>query len=132
SGTLTTLYSFCIQTGCPDGSYPYAGLIQPTDGNFYGTTSSGGASNFGTVFKITPAGALTTLYSFCSQPKCTDGYTPEGSLVQGSDGNFYGTTDSGGAAMGTSTGQPRSAGPTARRITVLAAARSSRSPQPAR
>jgi len=101
SGTLTTLYSFCIQTGCPDGSYPYAGLIQPTDGNFYGTTSSGGASNFGTVFKITPAGALTTLYSFCSQPKCTDGYTPEGSLVQGSDGNFYGTTDSGGAAVGT-------------------------------
>jgi uncharacterized repeat protein (TIGR03803 family) len=96
SGTLTTLYSFCIQTGCPDGEYPYAGLIQATDGNFYGTTVSGGASNNGTVFKITPAGTLTTLYSFCTQSGCPDGSTPYGGLVQGTDGNFYGTTDYGG------------------------------------
>ena len=95
---LTTLHSFCIQTGCPDGEYPYAGLIQASDGNFYGTTvNGGGASNDGTVFKITPAGTLTTLYSFCAQTGCPDGAIPYGGLVQGADGNFYGTTSGGGA-----------------------------------
>ena len=53
-GTLTTLYSFCSQSGCTDGYYSLAGLIQATDGNFYGTTSGGGANGDGTVFKITP------------------------------------------------------------------------------
>ncbi|MGA2076792.1 MAG: choice-of-anchor tandem repeat GloVer-containing protein [Terriglobia bacterium] len=101
-GTLTTLYSFCSQSNCTDGLYPYAGLVQGTDGNFYGTTNIGGANNVpvgnGTVFKITPSGALTTLYSFCSQSGCTDGNGPSaGSLVQATDGNFYGTTGGGGA-----------------------------------
>ena len=45
SGTLTTLHSFCSQNGCPDGAYPFAGLVQATDGNFYGTTSAGGATS---------------------------------------------------------------------------------------
>jgi len=94
SGALTTLQSF-------NGTYgaaPYAGLVQGTDGNFYGTTSSGGANgNYGTVFIITPNGALTTLYSFCSQAGCTDGQNPYAAgLVQGTDGNFYGTTENGG------------------------------------
>jgi len=98
SGTLTTLYSFCSQPNCIDGVDPIAGLVQATDGNFYGTASGGGANNGGgTIFKITPAGTLTTLYSFCAQPNCTDGSGPDGALVQGTDGNLYGTTQSGGA-----------------------------------
>ena len=104
-GTLTTLYSFCAQANCADGSQPYAGLVQASDGNFYGTTLEGGSNNgcslgsgsCGTVFKITPGGALTTLHSFCSQPNCTDGGNPYAGLVQGSDGNFYGTTFERGA-----------------------------------
>ena len=97
AGTLTTLYSFCAQANCTDGRYPFAGLVQATDGNFYGTTEEGGANNdSGTVFQITPAGTLTTLYSFCAQTNCTDGFDPSG-LVQGTDANFYGTTNNGGA-----------------------------------
>lgn len=95
SGTLTTLYSF---TGGSDGGAPMAGLIQATDGNFYGTSSEGGANGGGTVFKITPSGALTTLYSFCSQNFCTDGQDPAAALVQNTNGNFYGTTVYGGSA----------------------------------
>jgi uncharacterized repeat protein (TIGR03803 family) len=97
SGTLTTLYSFCAQSGCPDGrGSPYT-LIQATDGNLYGTSTSGGANNGGTVFKITPGGKLTTLYSFCAQSGCTDGETPSSGLVQHTNGILYGTTESGGA-----------------------------------
>ncbi len=102
SGRLTTLYDFCSQSGCTDGSNPYAGLIQATDANFYGATIDGGAFGFGTLFKITPVGQLTTLYSFCSaEPGCTDGAMPYGGLIQGADGNFYGTTAfNGGGADG--------------------------------
>ncbi|MGB7585989.1 MAG: choice-of-anchor tandem repeat GloVer-containing protein [Terriglobales bacterium] len=96
-GTLTTLYNFCAQTGCTDGAHPYAGLIQATDGNFYGATYQGGANNSGTIFEITAAGALTTLYSFCAQAGCADGSHPYAGLVQGTDENFYGTTYGGGA-----------------------------------
>jgi len=95
SGALTTLYSFCSQTGCTDGSNANA-LVQATDGDFYGTTYSGGANNQGTIFKITPSGALTTLYSFCSQTGCTDGQNPVAGLVQATNGKFYGTTPIGG------------------------------------
>lgn len=100
SGSLTTLYTFCSQPDCTDGYQPDAGPIQGTDGNFYGTTNRGGASNYGTVFKITPAGELTTLYSFCSRQNCADGDEPTGSLVQATDGNFYGTTVYGGTQGG--------------------------------
>jgi uncharacterized repeat protein (TIGR03803 family) len=97
-GILTILYSFCAQPSCTDGTYPFAGLIQATDGNLYGTTTQGGeyGGHGGTVFKITPAGKLTTLYSFCAQTNCADGNYPTGGLIQGADGNFYGTTFSGG------------------------------------
>jgi uncharacterized repeat protein (TIGR03803 family) len=97
-GVLTTLYSFCAQPSCTDGIYPFAGLIQAIDGNFYGTTAQGGAydEHGGTIFKITSAGKLTTLYSFCAQTNCKDGRDPTGGLFQGADGNFYGTTFSGG------------------------------------
>jgi uncharacterized repeat protein (TIGR03803 family) len=95
SGTLTTLYSFCLKSSCKDGTDP-AALIQATDGNFYGTTYGGGARGHGTVFKVTPSGRLTTLYSFCLQSGCTDGKYPEAGLVQATDGSFYGTTYEGG------------------------------------
>jgi uncharacterized repeat protein (TIGR03803 family) len=96
SGTLTTFHDF----DGTDGSGPQSALVQGTDGNFYGTTYDGGTGlSGGTVFKITPNGTLTTLYSFCSQggSNCTDGVQPVTALVQGTDGNFYGTTDQGGA-----------------------------------
>jgi uncharacterized repeat protein (TIGR03803 family) len=76
------------------------GIIQASDGNFYGTTSAGGANNYGTIFQITPEGALNTVYNFCSQPNCTDGYWPNGGLIRASDGNFYGTTGGGGSGSG--------------------------------
>jgi uncharacterized repeat protein (TIGR03803 family) len=90
AGTETVLHSFA---GGADGEYPYGSLVQGTDGNFYGMTSSGGTHGDGTVFKITPAGAKTVLYSFAGG---ADGDEPYGSLVQGTDGNFYGMTEDGG------------------------------------
>jgi uncharacterized repeat protein (TIGR03803 family) len=93
AGRLNTLYNFCVN--CADGGIPN-GLVQGSNGNFYGTTSSGGADDGGTVFEITPAGKLTLLYTFCSRTNCTDGGTPS-VLAQGTSGNFYGTTFSGGA-----------------------------------
>lgn len=92
-GAFTTLHSFSVS----DGAEPWGALVQGDDGAFYGTTEAGGAGDEGTVFKITRNGQLTTLYSFCSQPKCTDGAQPRGALIQASDGNFYGTTCSGGS-----------------------------------
>ena len=86
-GMLTTLYSFCA-INCTDGAYPYAGLIQATDHNLYGTTGFGGAYGPGTVFKITLSGALTVLHSFDG----TDGSFATAGLLQATDGNFYGTT----------------------------------------
>jgi len=97
-GALTTLYSFCAAANCPDGSAPNGGLVQSADGTFYGTTSGGGAYQSGTVFSMTPSGALTTLYSFCAQSNCTDGSGPLAGLVQATDGNFYGTTVYGGVS----------------------------------
>ncbi len=96
-GALTTLHSFCAQSNCADGGNPYAGLVQASDGNFYGTTFDRGANGYGTVFKITPAGTLTALYSFCSQTSCADGQYAYAGLVQATDGNFYGSTSAGGA-----------------------------------
>ncbi len=102
-GILTSLYSFCAQTGCADGASPAVGLVLATNGNFYGTTQYGGAScvraigGCGTVFEITPGGTFTTLYSFCTQAGCPDGAFPLAGLVQGADGNLYGSTPSYGA-----------------------------------
>ncbi len=90
-GTLTTLHAFTGNTdpSHPDGAHPGAPLVKDTDGNFYGTTFGGGESNVGTVFKITPGGAVTILYSFTGGE---DGLFPTAGLVKASDGNFYGTT----------------------------------------
>jgi uncharacterized repeat protein (TIGR03803 family) len=93
AGTETVLHPFAGSSS--DGSRPTAGLIQGSDGNFYGTTDAGGVNADGTVFRITPSGTETVLYSFAGGS--SDGSHPEGGLIQGSDGNFYGTTDAGGA-----------------------------------
>ena len=90
-GAFTTLYSFCAQAGCADGEVP-SGLVEASDGNFYGATQSGGANNQGAIFKITPGGSLTTLYTFCALAGCADGIAPSAALIEASDGNFYGTT----------------------------------------
>jgi uncharacterized repeat protein (TIGR03803 family) len=88
-----------------DGANPQSSLIQGTDGNFYGTARFGGLPEAncvypgcGTAFRLTPEGALTVLYKFCSQAACADGAYP-GGLVQSSNGNIYGTTASGGTGM---------------------------------
>jgi len=103
SGKYTVLHVFCSQTNCTDGANPLDGLVQGTDGNFYGTTEYGGTGTGGfrqgVVFKITPAGKFTVLYNFCSLASCTDGSNPYGGLVQATDGNFYGTTLAGGATL---------------------------------
>ncbi len=89
TGTFTTLYSFCAESICNDGSVP-SGIVQGTDGNFYGTTALGGANNLGTFFEISPAGNLATLHSFAA------GEVQRGTLsLQASDGNFYGTSYNG-------------------------------------
>ncbi len=92
SGAFTSLYSF---SGANDGAVPIFGLVQSADGNFYGRTLQGGKNGgFGTIFQITPSGALTTLYSFAGG---SDGAYPWGGLLLSKDGNFYGTTQGGGA-----------------------------------
>lgn len=92
AGTVTVLYTF---TGGTDGGTPSASPIQGADGNFYGTTiSGGGAGGYGTVYKITPSGTFSTLHTFSS----TDGANPHAPLVLGTDNNLYGTTYLGGTS----------------------------------
>ena len=93
AGVETVLYSFGT-TASHDATNPYGSLILGADGNFYGTSGTGGASGNGTMFKVTPAGVESVLYSFAGGT--ADGSRPNG-VIQGSDGNFYGTTPSGGA-----------------------------------
>ncbi len=99
NGTLTTLYAFA---GGGDGANPIGGLVLAKDGSFYGTTSGAGSGGTGTVFKITAAGDLTTIYSFAplnlADDSNSNGAYPEAALIQGSDGNFYGTAYLGGTA----------------------------------
>ena len=78
-----------------DGANPTAGLLQATDGNFYGTTYAGGTADYGTIFKITPGGEFTALHTFEQTGTVR---TPVAGLVQATDGNFYGTTFAGGSA----------------------------------
>jgi uncharacterized repeat protein (TIGR03803 family) len=95
NGTLTTIHVFCNQQSCPEVN---TGLLLATDENFYGVTSTGGGSTScrsgcGSVFKLTPNGAMTVLHSF----SLTDGAYPAAALVEGADGNLYGTTSAGGS-----------------------------------
>jgi len=94
-GNLTILYSFSYPN--TDGYIPTSGLVQASNGDLYGTTQYNSTNGAGTIFRMNLHGDLTTIYSFCQQVGCTDGYWPLGTLIQGSDGNLYGTTVSGGA-----------------------------------
>ncbi len=111
-GTLTTLHSFCPDPpNCIGGDSPLNGVVQGLDGNFYGVTAGGGTNNdepgpcgagvygpgCGTVFKVTPEGTFTSIYSFCSQANCADGASPATPLLAASDGHLYGITGNGGA-----------------------------------
>ena len=89
AGVVTVLHHLDYAT---DGANPYGELIKGADGNFYGLTSSGGATSHGTIFKITPAGVFTVIRHLSG----ADGANPRGHLVIGADGNFYGATYSGG------------------------------------
>jgi len=90
TGLLTTLHQFDCSVGCSS----YAPLVQGTDGNFYGTTTQPSSSNFGSIFKVTPSG---TTFKTLKQFDGTDGWFPTAPLIQASDGDFYGTTELGGA-----------------------------------
>src|SRR5271166_6350704 len=79
-----------------NGANPQAALVQGIDGSLYGTASDGGVHFHGTVFRLSASGRLTTLYNFCGQANCGDGANPYGALVLATDGNFYGTTLTGG------------------------------------
>lgn len=105
--TFTTLLTF----DSANGAEPLSSLVQGANGNFYGTTEFGGVgpcvegvfvSGCGTVFMVTPEGNTKILYSFCTQPNCTDGAYPSAGLVLGTDGSFYGTTRLYGADTGCS------------------------------
>jgi uncharacterized repeat protein (TIGR03803 family) len=97
-GKFTNLHNFCPLTNCANGAGPVA-LVQGSDGNLYGITGIGGGGNAGTMFEITPQGTLTTLYNFCQQSNCLDGGSPR-SLVQDTNGMFYGATGYGGSQGG--------------------------------
>jgi uncharacterized repeat protein (TIGR03803 family) len=97
AGTLTDVYKFCSEAGCADGYGPNGGLVLDSNDNFYGTTSYGGANQSGTVFQLSPTGTLKTIYSFSGGD---DGQYPFSSLIQGPDGDLYGTTQAGGATKG--------------------------------
>ena len=99
-GEETALYSFCAQGGgrCTDGAQPLAGLVFDRKGNLYGTTAWGGDYFYpgGVVFKLTPKGKETILYSFCPQGyPCLDGTQPSSLLVLDREGNLYGTAGGG-------------------------------------
>jgi len=96
AGKFTTLYSFCALKTCADGEQPAQALVEGQEGDFYGVTLLGGANVQGTIFRLTPAGKLTTLYSFCAKAYCRDGSAPTGGLTVGPGHTFYGTAASGG------------------------------------
>lgn len=99
SWSETVLYSFCTVANCVDGQWPSYGLVSTSDGVLYGVTTAGGAGGQGVVFRVKPTKRATwkqsVVYSFCTQPDCTDGAQPAG-LTIGSDGKLYGTATSGG------------------------------------
>jgi uncharacterized repeat protein (TIGR03803 family) len=102
-GSEKTLYTF---TGGSDGARPVGTLAFDSQGNLYGTANFGGIAGCyddlgcGMLYELESNGAFTVLYSFCSQPKCTDGYFPESRLIADDQGNLYGTTFAGGTSTG--------------------------------
>jgi len=98
AGKLTVLNSFCTLASCKDGSSPFGGLVQATDGNLYGTTLGGGAHNQGIIFQVTPKGKFTILHSFQDATGSLFGEYPEVTLIQNTNGILYGDTMNGGTS----------------------------------
>jgi len=99
----SVLHNFCSVKNCGDGVQAIAAPISDSAGNFYGTTSAGGSSNTGTVYRLSPNGkkwTYTTLYTFCSLKNCTDGAAPKAGLIIDTKGNLYGITNGGGKQNG--------------------------------
>ena len=96
AGVATVLHSFCSQASCADGANPYAGLVLGANGKYYGATYRGGTYEGGTIFDLSTTGTLTTLHSVGA--KVSGGWEPYGTLYLATDGNFYGTTVTEGAA----------------------------------
>lgn len=104
SGNFTSLHSF----SGPDGVFPLAALLQANDGSFYGTTASGGTAAgggmaFGTVFRMDSSGDITVLHSFLTSPGASEGGELQAAVIQGADGNFYGTSSAGGNSTSSGT-----------------------------
>src|SRR5205807_37692 len=93
------LHSFDRSLDINDGDQPLGGVALGTDGNVYGTTGGGGKQNAGALFRMTPAGQYSTLYSFCPASGCKDGFFPQTAMVQHTNGKFYGATESGGQSV---------------------------------
>lgn len=91
NSTYSVVYSFCAQTGCPDGSEPFGPLVMDSGGNIFGATGYGGAYGLGTVYEF-GGGSVSVLHSFCAKTGCTDGANPQSGLIADSSGNLYGTT----------------------------------------
>lgn len=100
AGDVSVIYTFCSLANCADGWGLAVGLVEGSDGNLYGATEYGGSDNTGTIFKLSKSGTLTTLYNICSVSDCPEGGYNASALVEGSDGNFYGTMAKG---LGTAT-----------------------------
>lgn len=103
-GSEKVLYSFCSQAQCSDGMNPYGGVVEDGNGNLYGTTEVGGngsctynGNGCGTIFRLAPGGALKTLYSFCAQYDCSDGFNSAAGLIMDRHGHLYGTAEYGGS-----------------------------------
>lgn len=99
------IYSFCAESGCPDGGAIQAGLLMDASGNFYGTTVTGGGADKGVAYELVANPRKTAwkyklLHSFCSSPNCADGDQPRGRLIQDVQGNLYGATYWGGKHNG--------------------------------
>ena len=90
AGVVTTIYSFCPENYCSDGENPWGTLVQGANGDLYGTAENGGLYKRGTVFRVSPNGKFTLLYTF--QGNFSQPYP--GGMILGTDGNFYGTTES--------------------------------------
>jgi len=91
AGAYSIIHSFVWVAPSYDGQLPRSGLTLGTDGNFYGTTLRGGQAGYGAIYSITPSGAETVIYSFCTV-SCNDGFSPTTPLVQHTNGDFYGNS----------------------------------------
>jgi uncharacterized repeat protein (TIGR03803 family) len=93
------LHNFDRSIDINDGALPLGDMNLGTDGNVYGTTGNGGKQNDGALFRITPAGVYSTLYSFCPAAGCKDGFFPQTGMTQHTNGKFYGATESAGTSV---------------------------------